>query len=85
MHLAHALVRYLGLSSPADLAPYGIHSPGDLVDLLSRVSRLRPRITSRFYIKFLSVFYQHDNTLRAFADTHRARSLTLGSPLQPFL
>jgi hypothetical protein len=38
MHLAHALVRYLGLSSPAELAPFGIGSAGTLVDLLSRFS-----------------------------------------------
>jgi hypothetical protein len=36
MHLAHALVRYLGLSSPAELAPFGIASAGALVDMLSR-------------------------------------------------
>jgi hypothetical protein len=36
MHLAHALVRYLGLSSPAELTPFGIASAGALVDVLSR-------------------------------------------------
>jgi hypothetical protein len=36
---AHGVVRYLGLGLAAlnDLAPFGIHSPGDLVDLLSGV------------------------------------------------
>jgi hypothetical protein len=36
VHLAHALVRYLDLSSPSDLAAYGITSPTELVALLSR-------------------------------------------------
>jgi hypothetical protein len=35
-YLAHALVRYLGASSPADLAPFGLTSPIAIVDLLSR-------------------------------------------------
>jgi hypothetical protein len=38
-HLAHALVRYLGLSSPEEMAGYGLTSVADLVDLISRVSR----------------------------------------------
>ncbi len=37
-HLAHSIVRYLGVSSPAELAPFGINSSGDLVDMISRVS-----------------------------------------------
>lgn len=36
-HLAHSLVRYLGLSSPAEMAEYGISSARDLVDIISRV------------------------------------------------
>lgn len=36
--LAHALVQYLGVEAPADLGKYGIHSAGDLVDLISKVS-----------------------------------------------
>ncbi|KAJ8519784.1 hypothetical protein ONZ45_g3293 [Pleurotus djamor] len=35
-HLAHSLVRYLGVSSPEGLSPFGITSAGDLVDILSR-------------------------------------------------
>jgi hypothetical protein len=35
--LAHTTVRYLGLSSPADLKEFGIFSPSDLVDFESRV------------------------------------------------
>jgi SET and MYND domain-containing protein len=37
-HLAHSLVRYLGLSSPGELSAFGISSSGDLTDLISRVS-----------------------------------------------
>ena len=36
-HLAHAIVRFLGLTSPQELAEYGIFSTADLVDLVSRV------------------------------------------------
>ncbi|KAG2064453.1 SET domain-containing protein [Suillus decipiens] len=35
-HLAHSLVRYLGLSSPGDLSEFGILSAGDFADLISR-------------------------------------------------
>ncbi|OAX40443.1 SET domain-containing protein [Rhizopogon vinicolor AM-OR11-026] len=35
-HLAHSLVRYLGLSSPGELSKFGISSAGDLTDLISR-------------------------------------------------
>ncbi|KAF8157108.1 hypothetical protein B0H34DRAFT_849014 [Crassisporium funariophilum] len=35
-HLAHAIVRFLGLTSPQDLSEYGMHSAADLVDLVSR-------------------------------------------------
>ncbi|KAF6756373.1 hypothetical protein DFP72DRAFT_1044946 [Ephemerocybe angulata] len=34
--LAHGVVGYLGLTSPEQLEPYGIHSAADLVDLVSR-------------------------------------------------
>jgi hypothetical protein len=37
-HLAQALVQYMGISSPADLAQFGLMSAADLVDLISRVS-----------------------------------------------
>ncbi|KAF5383006.1 hypothetical protein D9615_004885 [Tricholomella constricta] len=35
-HLSHALVRYLGVSSPEELDQYGFHSARDLVDIISR-------------------------------------------------
>ncbi|KAH7907614.1 hypothetical protein BJ138DRAFT_1159733 [Hygrophoropsis aurantiaca] len=35
-HLAHSLVRYFGLTSPAELSEYGLSSAGDLVDVISR-------------------------------------------------
>ncbi|PCH45077.1 SET domain-containing protein [Wolfiporia cocos MD-104 SS10] len=35
-HIAHSLVRYLGVSSPLELEPFGLKSAGDLVDLISR-------------------------------------------------
>ena len=42
-HLAHAVVRYLGLNTPAGLAMYGIKNAADVVDLISRVGFLDPR------------------------------------------
>ena len=36
-HLAHAIVRFLGLTSPQELAEYGMFGAADLVDLVSRV------------------------------------------------
>jgi hypothetical protein len=44
--LAHSLVRYLGLSSPSELAEFGLNSPGDLVDIISRVRAARNYILS---------------------------------------
>ncbi|RDB18387.1 Histone-lysine N-methyltransferase ASHR1 [Hypsizygus marmoreus] len=35
-HLSHALVRYLGLSSPQELVEFGLSSARDLVDIISR-------------------------------------------------
>ncbi|KIK95837.1 hypothetical protein PAXRUDRAFT_826610 [Paxillus rubicundulus Ve08.2h10] len=37
-HLAHSVVRYLGLEAPSELAEFGVRSAGDLVDLISRFS-----------------------------------------------
>ncbi|TFK41651.1 hypothetical protein BDQ12DRAFT_733136 [Crucibulum laeve] len=45
-HLAHALVRYLGLTSPEGLAEYGLHSAADLVDLVSRFTTNTFTLTS---------------------------------------
>ncbi len=37
VHLAHALVRYLGVDGPEALAKYDIRGVGELVDFISRV------------------------------------------------
>lgn len=58
--LAHALVRYLGVASPTELEQYGLHSSGDLVDLISRARFTFPSafrsvftgIARRFIIQF---------------------------------
>ena len=39
-HLALAIVQYLGLSSPTDLAEFDINSAAELVDVISRVCDL---------------------------------------------
>lgn len=37
-HLAHAVVKYLGLNAPGELGTFGITTAADIVDLISRVS-----------------------------------------------
>ncbi|KAF8579649.1 SET domain-containing protein [Ramaria rubella] len=44
--LGHALVRYLGVESPVELEPYGLHSIGDLVDIISRFTTNTFTLTS---------------------------------------
>ncbi|KAK7683554.1 hypothetical protein QCA50_013389 [Cerrena zonata] len=45
-YLAHSVVRYLGISSPTELAPFGLSSAGDLVDLISRFTTNTFTLTS---------------------------------------
>ncbi|KAJ3553381.1 hypothetical protein NM688_g3643 [Phlebia brevispora] len=45
-HLAHSVVRYLGATSPEDLAPFGLSSAGDLVDVISRFTTNAFTLTS---------------------------------------
>ncbi|KAF9819678.1 hypothetical protein IEO21_01943 [Rhodonia placenta] len=45
-HIAHSLVKYLGVSSPMELEPYGIHNSADLVDIISRVTTNAFTLTS---------------------------------------
>lgn len=40
--LAQGIVHFMGLTSPQDLAEYGINNAGDLVDLISRVRHSHP-------------------------------------------
>lgn len=44
VHLAHALVRYLGVNGPEALAKYAIKGVGELVDFISRVRQGFPII-----------------------------------------
>lgn len=54
--LAHALVQYLGVEAPTDLEKYGIRNAGDLVDLISKVSRsnvtVPPQVEESLFLKF---------------------------------
>ena len=36
VHLAHALMRYMGVSGPEELQSIGIHSISELVELISK-------------------------------------------------
>ena len=74
-HLAHSVVRYLGVASPQELEPYGLKSAGDLVDLISRVSLLRPLFNLAKPLPRLTAFVQvHDEHIhphRALPDPDR--------------
>ena len=41
IHLAHAVVRYLGLTAPEELSAFGISNAADIVDFVSRVRHSR--------------------------------------------
>ena len=48
-HLAHAVIRYLGLTAPEELVPFGINNAAGIVDLISRV-------TDAYYVSSLILF-----------------------------
>jgi hypothetical protein len=54
-HLAHAVIRYLGLTAPEELAPFGINSAAGIVDLISQV-RLRLGLPFRSFSDGLFFF-----------------------------
>lgn len=85
MHLAHSLIRYLGLSSPADLAPFGISSPGDLVDLLSRVRSSSIQYALTLTLIRCVVLNKHNYAFDSFANTDWSCCFTTGCVVQPFL
>ncbi|KAF9236037.1 hypothetical protein BU15DRAFT_50600 [Melanogaster broomeanus] len=45
-HLAHSVVRYLGLTAPSELEEFGVMSAGDFVDLISRFTTNTFALTS---------------------------------------
>ncbi|KAI0287197.1 SET domain-containing protein [Russula brevipes] len=45
-HLAHAVIRYLGLTAPEELVPFGIDSAAGIVDLVSRFATNSITLTS---------------------------------------
>lgn len=45
-HLAHAVIRYLGLTAPEELVPFGINSAAGIVDLISRFATNSITLTS---------------------------------------
>lgn len=83
--LAHALVQYLGVEAPTDLENYGIRSAGDLVDLISRVSRpkiMAQPISSQPAFKVLN---KHSHTHDSKSNANRACSLTGIVIVQPLV
>lgn len=67
-HLAHSVVRYLGLTAPSDLEEYGIMSAGDLVNMISRV-RNEQVSPSSFAHPFRALVY-HEHIYPDLALTH---------------
>lgn len=45
-HLAHAVIRYLGLTAPEELVPFGINNAAGIVDLISRFATNSITLTS---------------------------------------
>ncbi|KAI0042812.1 SET domain-containing protein, partial [Auriscalpium vulgare] len=45
-HLAHAVIRYLGLTAPSELGAFGMHSAADIVDVISRFATNSITLTS---------------------------------------
>jgi len=74
--LAHALVQYLGVEAPTDLEKYGIRSAGDLVDLISKVSRSKSPARLPDSQIMLKVFNEHPHPYDHKSDADRACSLT---------
>jgi SET and MYND domain-containing protein len=49
------VIRYLGLTAPEELVPFGINSAAGIVDLISRV-RLRCNLLNPFLSRTVSIF-----------------------------
>jgi hypothetical protein len=81
-HLSHGLIRYLGMSSPKELAEFGLTSAGDLVDFISRV-RLFPQILN--FISRFSVCDQYVHGYFAFVSSTWSLCLPCRRIDQPFL
>lgn len=58
-HLAHSVVRYLGLTAPPDLEEYGIMSVGDLVNMISRVRIAQVSHSSFVHRVRALVYHEH--------------------------
>ncbi|GJJ07795.1 hypothetical protein Clacol_002000 [Clathrus columnatus] len=88
-HLAHALVRYLNVLSPTELEPYGLHSAGDIVDLISRFTTNAFTLTSPLLLPLgtclspVTSFLNHScqpNAVVVFPKAH-SRKTTLSEPI----
>lgn len=67
--LAHALVNFLGMTSPQDMADFGMQNAADLVDLISRVclSSILPYILLFYFLvhhEHIYHLYSRFGTLR---------------------
>lgn len=81
-HLAHSLVRYLGVSSPGELTAFCISSAADLSDLISRVSN--PWF-GYHNLHVLVVCHKYFRVNFALIDTGGGIGITACRTFQPFL
>lgn len=73
-HLAHAVIRYLGLTAPEELVPFGINNAAGIVDLMSRV-----RITFGLYPFFETNLRERRHFARLVCDEFHHPHLTVVS------
>lgn len=84
-HLAHSIVRYLGVTSPTELATFGLTSAAELVDLISRVcGHMLIRIILKLMVDS-TVHGQHIHAYIPDAYPHRRLYLSYHCTGKPFM
>jgi len=73
-HLAHAVIRYLGLTAPEELVPFGINNAAGIVDLISRV-----RTMFDLYPFFEPIYERRHFTRLVCDEFHHAHLTVVGS------
>lgn len=74
-HLAHAVIRYLGLTAPEELVPFGINNAAGIVDLISRV-----RTTFGLYPIFEPIYERRHFACLVCNEFYHSHLTVVGSP-----
>jgi hypothetical protein len=82
--LAHSIVNFLGLSSPQDLAEFGLNGISDLVDLISRVCSSFQKHHSAAY-GYFPVHDQHIYSLHTVPGSFGFLCITYGCTDKPLM